>query len=413
MFEKFQKAVRNAYLVLKLNNKLVFVSRERPSTKDLRDWSYQILVKGLAREDLIVFHRFFNPQNSDKDLESIVNTFDLDKLRNLRNFIIGSTTYRAQENVVKLLAILIDFQPRPYCSEDWKESSTEPEITTSEENFSPNEATVNIDIAAQDNELHQPSVEPPEITNSRDSFEERYNQPKDNQFPIKENDNKNSNTITKGSSAVYGENSAQLSEDNNINKSCTETTNGTKDGPSTSADSNIINTEKSPINPTDAVDKKYENDRQKDQIKTPGNIFLLKKKKQKLLLCGAGVLTCAALAIIIFDPPLNDCMCWNGEKYIEVDCQSKTQPYQVIGLDKNKLEGFVKITRPDTLGPKDVGRVWYSKINHEVEFFTGPGYHPTEFGRSLKAATTRILDSYAGANAKSDQNKKYGIIQKQ
>ena len=127
---------------------------------------------------------------------------------------------------------------------------------------------------------------------------------------------------------------------------------------------------------------------------------------------GVALLVLAILTTVHFLTP-EECMCWNGEKYIEVDCQSKTQSYQVIGLDKNKLEGFVKITRPDTLGPKDVGRVWYSKINHEVEFFTGPGYHPTEFGRSLKAATMRILDSYAGTKAKDDQNKKYGIMQKQ
>src|SRR5690606_39627916 len=73
-----------------------------------------------------------------------------------------------------------------------------------------------------------------------------------------------------------------------------------------------------------------------------------------------------------------ECMCWNGEKYIPVDCQDKTQPYQVIGLDQDKLEHFRKITKPDTLGIKDIGNIWYSKMDNEVEFFTVQGDHPVQ-----------------------------------
>ena len=118
MFEKFQLAVRNAYLDLKKNNKLRF-DREWPSPGELKDWCLVVYSKGISKDDETIFTRFFNRDNSDDTIETSIRNIDLDRLRPLRNFIIGETNRRPDENLVKLLAILIDFSPRPYRLQDW------------------------------------------------------------------------------------------------------------------------------------------------------------------------------------------------------------------------------------------------------------------------------------------------------
>lgn len=117
MFERFQEAARTAYLDLKSNNKLDF-SREWPSTGELKKWCLRTYARGLSSDDLRVFHLFFNDSHHDEDLEKVIKRFNSDKFRPLRNFIIGETQQPA-EKAVKLLAVLINFEPRPYKSSDW------------------------------------------------------------------------------------------------------------------------------------------------------------------------------------------------------------------------------------------------------------------------------------------------------
>lgn len=102
------------------------------------------------------------------------------------------------------------------------------------------------------------------------------------------------------------------------------------------------------------------------------------------------------IAIVIYLFINNDCMCWNGIKYIEVDCKDNTQSNQIIALNEDKLHNFEKIMKPDTLTKADVGKVWYSKIDNEIEFFTHSGYHPILTRKSLKAATEHIIRTYSG-----------------
>ncbi|PRD56830.1 hypothetical protein [Sphingobacterium gobiense] len=307
MFEKFQTAVRNAYLDLKNEGQLHF-DRAWPSPGELKSWCLKCYVQGLNPDDELVFMRFFNREQATEDLAAIIEGFDLDKLRPLRNFISGDTQRRPDENIVKLLAVLIDFKPRPYKASHWDEHVYTDSLNNEEEN--------------------------PSTTGSR-----------------------------------YGDSFAEpLSTDG---------------------------TEKEDHWPKAIEQEQVENLEYK---KAPLKAIEIKRKSKnnKLLYVGVGLAIVTVLFVVynIFTPA--NCMCWNGERYVEVDCQDKGQPYQVIGLDKNKLIHFQKITRPDTLNREHVGKVWYSKINNEVEFFTYPGHHPIEYGRSLKAATEHIIDRYAG-----------------
>lgn len=101
------------------------------------------------------------------------------------------------------------------------------------------------------------------------------------------------------------------------------------------------------------------------------------------------------------------CMIWQKECYVAVDCEDNKASRRPIGLNREILENFKKITKADTLHAGHAGKVWYSKIDNKVEFFTtiGLGFHPVRNERSLKVATPGILEKHAGVNADRDYSK--------
>ncbi|QRY57293.1 hypothetical protein [Sphingobacterium siyangense] len=108
----------------------------------------------------------------------------------------------------------------------------------------------------------------------------------------------------------------------------------------------------------------------------------------------------------------DDCMCWNGVNYVKVDCQDKTQRYQVIGLNRDKLNNFKKIENLDTIKLEDIDHIWYSKIDNEYEFFTEPGRHPASPSRSLKATTKYIWETQIKKKSDNNPNGQLGIVGK-
>lgn len=63
-------------------------------------------------DDQSIFRRFFDVSEND-DLLKKIDTFDTDKLRPVGNFLKGKTT-STSKTILELIAILIDFEPRPY-----------------------------------------------------------------------------------------------------------------------------------------------------------------------------------------------------------------------------------------------------------------------------------------------------------
>lgn len=347
-FAKFKEEVLALYEAKKNSHELddLLVN---PSPAKLRNYCLVRLSEGLPPEDIEILQKFFDPYKKEKSLEEAIAKYNTGSLKALQKFALN-ITQDPEDRVVKLLAILVDYQPRPF--------------------------RYSYDNSTLDGPKNPSPIDEEKSSSLTDKLD----------APLIPTGDEDPTSETSPMSSTLMDKKREL-----------------KDKPEEERPEELIDVQNAP-------NERRQNKEDIDRFKYPQSFF--KKNKLVLRFSGVALLVLAILTTVHFLTP-EECMCWNGEKYIEIDCQSKTQPYQVIGLDKNKLEGFVKITRPDTLSPKDVGRVWYSKINHEVEFFTGPGYHPTEFGRSLKAATMRILDSYAGANAKGDQNKKYGIMQKQ
>ncbi len=99
--------------------------------------------------------------------------------------------------------------------------------------------------------------------------------------------------------------------------------------------------------------------------------------------------------------PPDGCMYWTGTEYKAVDCDAQLPNTQILALNQQKLEHFKKITLPDTMTFNSLNRVWYSKINNEVEFFTTKGKHPLKTDRTLKPITTHILGKYGNNRIQS------------
>lgn len=88
------------------------------------------------------------------------------------------------------------------------------------------------------------------------------------------------------------------------------------------------------------------------------------------------------------------CMYWHEDHYEPVKCDQKIPNAMVIALDVTKLKKFRKITRPDTITYGAIGKVWYSKIGGEIEYYTSGGAHPVVFNRKLRPITIYIIDKY-------------------
>lgn len=88
------------------------------------------------------------------------------------------------------------------------------------------------------------------------------------------------------------------------------------------------------------------------------------------------------------------CMYWTGDRYEPVDCNEKSSNVSIIPLDTQKLNRLQKITSPDTLTANALGKVWYTKIAGEHQFFTDSGVHPLDTQKKLKPVTRYILSNH-------------------
>jgi hypothetical protein len=90
------------------------------------------------------------------------------------------------------------------------------------------------------------------------------------------------------------------------------------------------------------------------------------------------------------------CMFWTGDRYQQTSCKQSRGDTMIIALDVEKLNHLMRITEPDTLTEHSLGKIWYSKINGNVEFFTAAGFHPEYPDRKLRLVTSYILNKYSG-----------------
>src|SRR5690606_16449651 len=83
----------------------------------LKRHAQRVLADRYDRKDDEVIRQFFDPRNQYANNEERIDRFDLDGFRPLVLFMQGRTQ-NPHERVVKILAWLIDFEPRPYA--EWR-----------------------------------------------------------------------------------------------------------------------------------------------------------------------------------------------------------------------------------------------------------------------------------------------------
>ncbi|HWW40120.1 hypothetical protein [Pedobacter sp.] len=88
------------------------------------------------------------------------------------------------------------------------------------------------------------------------------------------------------------------------------------------------------------------------------------------------------------------CMYWDGYKYEPANCDDNTA-HTLIPINIHAINYFKKIRYPDTLTQYSLGKVWYSKINGKLEYFTDSGTHPVDTTRKLRSLSPYMLNKYS------------------
>jgi hypothetical protein len=83
-----------------------------PSPAKIKNLCVFIFEKNLNQTDLGIFDRFFNFKEKENKIKQIA-AFDTDKFRPFKNFLIQNTDISQMESL-NLIAVLVDFHPRPY-----------------------------------------------------------------------------------------------------------------------------------------------------------------------------------------------------------------------------------------------------------------------------------------------------------
>lgn len=117
-------------------------------------------------------------------------------------------------------------------------------------------------------------------------------------------------------------------------------------------------------------------------------------KYNKFIIIPLVVVALGIVVIKVIDPT-KQCMYWQGDHYEVVGCKVKIDHATVIALDEQKLKRLKRITRLDTIGEKDLGKVWYVKIKVDsAEFYTDSGDYPLNTQKRLLPMTPYILNKY-------------------
>ena len=84
-------------------------------------------------------------------------------------------------------------------------------------------------------------------------------------------------------------------------------------------------------------------------------------------------------------------MYWDGDHYEPVKKGDQKSGISIVSLNLKTLQQQRKITIPDTLTKYSLGKVWYKGYKDNHEYFTAPGLYPPDTLRTLKKISSDIL----------------------
>lgn len=132
----------------------------------------------------------------------------------------------------------------------------------------------------------------------------------------------------------------------------------------------------------------------------PKTISITTKPSKKPLILFGIILTGVVFFIVhqIFTAH-KDCLEWKNDRYVEVDCDSKSNSFVNLNTKipyNEYLLQIRKITPTDTTTYFKEGKaiIWYCKDNNgKLELFNSPGFHP-ETESPLKPITNYMINKY-------------------
>lgn len=343
-FEEFKKEVISNFREL-LSQHELDLKLENPTPGNLRDLSLKLFANGLSKDDTQVFQDFFNPAERYDDLETSIRRFPLDKLKPLKNFITAKTS-NPDEDVVKLLAILTQFGPRPF--HNWREmrnaKKQEPKVEFW--NLDTPEAVINLE---KHTAIDLENLTPEEIRSEEDIVENKdWEHPERTAVPV-----------------------AHKEESVLKNK----------------------HKKKGGLSREETPREKPPSKRTSMKVHVTFSNFQL---KQLIYFIGmiAGIFFLYAVSHFLI---AKQRMCLIEVQYVSGD-NTAQQPYsEIITLDPEH-PNYIKIkTYPDTLTGKAIYPVQFSKANYNVEFSTDPDRSTLQDLKLLKDPNHYIILLYPGA----------------
>jgi len=347
MFEDYKEKVILAYQKKKEAN-AISINLLRPTPGKLRNECLSVFGERSLLKDEKTLRLFFGPKDKLADYGQSISKIEIDKFRPLINFLKRRTNVTDERNI-ELLAWLIDFEPRPYqygfnYKEDIKSGITQNITDNSQEIEVEDERSLTVSSIYGNDEAGNKEVE----------------------------------AVLSDISAV-GNDGECREEGNDFLEEV------------------LVTEEKEVIEETGSVHPEiqsvFENfDRPKEPI--PG--FKLRKAIASLMIII--VVASGSMYLLISNEGEQKCMYWTGDHYKSISCNKKIEDAAVIALDTGKVAHFKKITQPDTLTQSSVGKVWYTKIDGGIEFYTADGVHPVYNEVRLKPVTVYILNKYIHRN---------------
>lgn len=121
--------------------------------------------------------------------------------------------------------------------------------------------------------------------------------------------------------------------------------------------------------------------------------FGIPPKFHKTIIAFSAVLVILFISYLIYR--LQDqCMYWNGDQYQSISCDEKVEGINIIARDNSTLKSLKRITNLSEITAKDIGKIYYSKLNNEVTFYTTGGENPEDSNKRLLPMSKHIYEKY-------------------
>ncbi|KLT64791.1 hypothetical protein [Pedobacter sp. BMA] len=88
------------------------------------------------------------------------------------------------------------------------------------------------------------------------------------------------------------------------------------------------------------------------------------------------------------------CMYWTGYHYEPISCDKTADNSIVIPLDLNRMKSMKKLPFFIKVTKRDIGRLWWGKVDGSPEYFTDSGIHPVDTTKRLLPLSAYMVAKY-------------------